>query len=282
MRNRSWDPDFGDTGEFFYYAPWHDDGAKAFLDVVINGPQPPMKDGQDLLDALASHPGTGRFIARKLCRRLIGDSPPQSLVDQAAAVFTAQVAAPDQIRQVVETILLSPEFLSTWGDKIKRPFEIAVSAYRAGESEQNFHLDDPDAGTFYWLFGQTGHRLFDWRPPNGYPDFKVAWQSTTPRVMCWRLVNWLVDSDDDLDNYYMDLVGTTPPGVRSANAIADFWIDRIFGRSIDVDTRAEFVDFMAQGFLPTLDLPLDSDGDTQSRLRSLVALMFMSPEFLWR
>ncbi len=282
VRNRDWDPDFGDTGEFFYYAPWHDDGPKAFLNVVIGGAQPPMKDGLDLLDALAAHPGTGRFIARKLCRRLIGDSPPQSLIDQAAAVFTAQKDAPDQIKQVLQTILLSPDFLSAWGDKVKRPFEIAVSALRIGDSQLNFHLDDGDSGTFQWLFRQTGHHLFDWHPPNGYPDFKVAWQSTTPRVMSWRLVNWLVDSEDDLANYYMDLVGATPVGVRSANAIVDFWVDRVFGRTIEPVNRAEFVDFMAQGFLPNLDLPLDTDADTQSRLRSLVALMFMSPEFLWR
>ncbi|MCB1033448.1 MAG: DUF1800 domain-containing protein [Acidobacteria bacterium] len=282
VRSRSWDPNFGDTGEFFYYAPWHDDGPKAFLNVVINGPQAPMKDGEDLLDALAAHPGTGRFIARKLCRRLVGDSPPQSLVDQAAAVFTAQKDAPDQIRQVLQTILLSPEFLAAWGDKVKRPFEIAASALRAGESELSFHLDDSDTGTFYWLYSQTGHRLFGWNPPNGYPDFKVAWQSTTPRVMCWRLVNWLVDSTDDLGAYFMDLVGATPAGVRSANAIVDFWVDRVFGRTIDPGTRAELVDFMAQGFLPDLDLPLDTDDDTRTRLRSLVALMFMSPEFLWR
>ncbi len=282
VRNRSWDPNIGDTGEFLYYAPWHDNGPKQFLNVVIPGAQAAMKDARDLLDALASHPGTGRFIARKLCRRLIGDLPPQSLVDQVAAVFTAEWQNPQQIKRVLEAILLSPEFLSTWGTKIKRPFEIAASAMRAGRANFNWRLDDASTGTFFWLYSQTGHELFHWKPPNGYPDFKNAWQSTTPRVMSWRLSNWLVDETDTLGNFVMNLLGAMPSTVRSANEIVDFWADRIFGRTIDPAVRNELVEFMAQGFLPDLDLPVASDEDTRSRVRALVGLMFMSPEFLWR
>jgi hypothetical protein len=42
---------------------------------------------------------------------------------------------------------------------------------------------------------------------------------------------------------------------------------------------------MAQGHNPTLPLPLESNEwpeYTQDRLRTLVGVMFMSPEFLWR
>ena len=46
--------------------------------------------------------------------------------------------------------------------------------------------------------------------------------------------------------------------------------------------RFEIVDFMAQGFNPNLDLPVDSDWDTQERLRAMVGLIFMTPSFLWR
>jgi hypothetical protein len=46
--------------------------------------------------------------------------------------------------------------------------------------------------------------------------------------------------------------------------------------------RLEIVDFMAQGHGPDFALPLDSDEDTQDRLRSMVGLLFMAPSFLWR
>ena len=82
----------GDTGLFYYRSDWHDRFQKTVLGVFIPQDQADLKDGRDVLDALASHPGTGRYIARKLCRRLIADDPPQNVVEAAAAVFTRSVA----------------------------------------------------------------------------------------------------------------------------------------------------------------------------------------------
>ena len=45
--------------------------------------------------------------------------------------------------------------------------------------------------------------------------------------------------------------------------------------------RDEIVEFMAQGINPDFDLNL-ADEDTRERVRSMVGLIFMSPEFLWR
>jgi uncharacterized protein (DUF1800 family) len=63
-----------------------------------------MRDGNDVLDALAEHPGTARYICRKLARRLIGDHPPQPVIDAAAKVFLSQRHAPNQLQQVTRTI----------------------------------------------------------------------------------------------------------------------------------------------------------------------------------
>ena len=282
LRDRPWDDDFGDTGEFFVHEPWHDTQAKQVLGVSLPAGQDGLTDGQALLDILASHPGTAEFVCRKLCRRFLGDEPPQSVVDAAAAVFAANGAAPDQIRQVLETILLSPEFLSTWADKVKRPFEILMSAMRAGEANWDFALDDSDTDTLLWLYDAAGQPLFAWHPPNGYPDFKGVWISSSPRVQSWRTVNWLSEVTDPSDNFRVDILGATPPGVRSAEELAEFWSNRILGRLMPPAEHEELIDFMAQGVTPTLPLPLDTDEDIQSRLRAMVGLIFMSPAFLWR
>ncbi|MDX1502779.1 MAG: DUF1800 domain-containing protein [Thermoanaerobaculia bacterium] len=276
-----WDPSNGD-GSFLFRAGWHDGGAKTLLGVELPAGQPGEQDGQDALDLLAAHPGTGRHIARKLCRRLIGDEPPVSIVETAAQLFTAQVSAPDQLEQVVRVILLSDEFKTTWGDKVRRPFEIVVGAMRAGGADFPFVDGDPDTDTFDWLYYNTGQDLFSWRAPNGYPDAKEDWVSTGPRVMCWRLLNWLVDSRDDLDNYRLDAFAQTPAGVRSANALVDFWVDRVLGRTIADGDRQELVELMAQGHNPDFDLPLDTDTSTRERLQALLGLIFMMPEFLWK
>jgi len=275
--------EFGQTGTFLYYDAWHDQGSKRVVGLDLPADQGPMQDAFDFFDRLAQHPATGRHVAGKMCRRLLGDFPPQPVVDAAAAVFTAQWQAPDQIAQVVRTILLSAEFLTTWGDKVKRPFEIAVSAFRGTGGDLPFVLRDGITDWFNWVYYQTGQPLFGWHPPNGYPDIKAAWNTTSPRVMCWRLGNFFVQVyDQDNERYYFDLLGQIPVGVRSAQALVDFWAPRILGRALPIVEEESLVSFMAQGQNPLTDLPLDDDWDTQERLRALVALILMSPSFLWR
>jgi uncharacterized protein (DUF1800 family) len=276
-------------GHFFYCSQAHDQLPKQVLGTVIPGGGTPASDGHAVLDRLASHPACGRFVARKLCRRLVGDFPPQSLIDSAAALFTAQWQAPDQIRRVIRHIVLSNEFQTTWGEKLKRPFEIAASALRAGGANfpfTRFAADEDDVNAFHWFFEAGGQPLFAWHPPNGYPDVRGAWQSANPRVALWRLVNWLVEADDNDDDTFMNIVGATIASpARSAEEIVDFWIPRIFGRALPEADRAELVDFMAAGHNPTFALPIESNDwpdYTKDRLRTLVGLMFMSPEFLWR
>ena len=101
------------------------------------------------------------------------------------------------------------------------------------------------------------------------------------RWIRWRICGWLIDFQDDNDNHYLDVVAQTPPAVRSANALADFWIDRILHRSMAGADRDQIVQFMAQGLNPDFDLDL-GDENTRDRLRSMVGLLLMSPDFLWR
>ncbi len=271
----------GHTGRFNYRQEWHDRFQKHVLGSFIPPDQPDLKDARDVFDLLASHPGTGRHIARKLCQKFISDNPPQSIVDAAADVFTMNWAAPDQLKQVYRTILLSDEFRTTWAQKIKRPFHIAVSAMRACNANFTPRMDSPETNSFFWRYEGTGHAQFSWPAPNGYPDVRGAWQSMTPRVMSWRLCGWLVDFKDPNDNFYLNVLAQTPSHIRSANALADFWINRILNRPMDPADRDQIVQFMAQGFNPDFDLNFN-DTDTQDRLRSMVALLLMSPDFLWR
>jgi len=273
--------DDGDTGLFYYRFPWHDRFQKLVLGNFIPADQENLKDGRDVLDALAAHPGTGRHIARKLCRKFIADDPPQAVVDAAAAVFTAQWQAPDQIKQVLETILLSNEFLSTWGEKTKRPLEIVAGALRAGGVDWTLKMEDSDTNSLLSRFRDAGQYFFEWPAPNGYPDVRDAWKSMTPRVQGWRLVNWLIDMDDNNGGYYVDIVAETPNGVRSANELSDYWIDRILGRPMDADDRDEIVEFMAQGINPDLDFDLN-DENIADRVRAMAGVLFMSPNFLFR
>jgi uncharacterized protein (DUF1800 family) len=272
----------GNTGAFLYRPDWHDRFQKTVLGVFMPQDQPDLQDGYDVLDALAHHPGTARFISRKLCTRLISDDPPQEVVDLGAVAFEEHADSPVQLKRVVRAILKSDAFMSTWAEKAKSPFEQAVSAMRATNADFHFAYDHGDTNTFFWRYSDTGHPVFEWPAPNGYPDTRTKWQSASPRVMSWRFNNWLIDFDDDSDNFYLDVLGQTPGSQRSANELADFWINRILGYSMPAADRHQIVQFMAQGHNPNSDLPVDTDEDTRDRLRSMVGLILMSPAFQWR
>jgi uncharacterized protein (DUF1800 family) len=258
-----------------------------------------QQDGQQALDRLCSHPACGRFLALKILRRFVCDFPESTcpvLLDSTAALWTSLWQDPEQIRKVMRHVLLSTEFRTIWGEKIKRPFEIAASALRAGAGEFRFHQEissywdpaDPDAGdthSLHWLYESGGQAIFGWHPPNGHPDVRSAWQSANPRVAMWRTVNWLIDVVDGAENRRIDVFAQTPPGVRSATAIVDFWLARIHGRTVPEPHREALVDFVAQGFNADFDLPVDSNEWPyywRDRLQALVGLIFMSPEFLNR
>lgn len=277
VNDNTWEQGVQNTGSFLYYDSWHDRFQKTILGLpVIPANQAPMADGNIVLDKLAANPGTGRFICRKLCRRLISDSPPDALVNSAAAIFTAQRNAPDQIAQVLRHIILSPEFRSTWGEKIKRPIEVAISAIR-GCGASFKPIDE-----FYWYYEAMGQPMFERRPPDGWPDVKGAWMNTTSMLHRWRLVNWLIEKgiNGTQTDVVVDVVAQTPANVKTPNALADFWIERVLGRPMHTaEARSELVDFVAQGRNPAFDL---TPALIAERLPRMVALLLMSPDFQWR
>ena len=66
------------------------------------------QDGEDVLDIVARHPSTARFIATKLIRHFVSDTPPPALVQRAAAEFTR---TDGDIRQVLALIVGQPGVL---------------------------------------------------------------------------------------------------------------------------------------------------------------------------
>lgn len=264
------------TGAFLYRDEDHYPYQKLVLGQLIPPNQGPLKDGHDVLDMVAAHPGTARHVVRKLCRRLISDSPPDALVEEIAALFLAQQGAADQLKQVTQAILLSDTFRSTWGQKIKRPFELAASALRATQAEFS-----PGSEFVSW-FSNMGQGLFQWRAPNGYSDVKEDWISSSQLLYRWRLVNRLIEgfrnySDPDIEyDVYTDLLAQTPATMRSPSALADFWIARILGRPMEAGHQQEIVDLLAQGRNPAMDL---TDEQRAERLPRAVGLILLSPDF---
>ena len=267
-----------DTGLFKFDAASHFPYTKVVMGEILEdflGEE----DGNIVLDLIANHPGTARYIARKLCRRLVSDNPAESLVQAAADVFYANREAADQLQKVVRTILLSEEFRTTWGDKMRRPFDFAGALLRA--TQCNY---DAKSDYFFWWYDAMGQGLFEWHPPNGYPDVAHAWNSTMPILQRWRFVNdileWEIGGEGaDKDNKRIVVDGITPADTATPEEIVDFWSHRLLGYMLPTAERKEIVEFMAFGRGTDSDLPPDQ---ITERLRYMIALILMSPSFQWR
>jgi uncharacterized protein (DUF1800 family) len=157
-------------GGFVFRPALHDEGQKVVLGRVIKagGGQ---SDGDQVLDLLAKHPSTARFIATKLVRRFVSDSPPPALVERAAKRFRE---TDGDLREVMRVILTSHEFLAgdTVGAKTKTPFEFLASTLRSTGAAIN------DALPLVRALQQLGMPLYQCQPPTGYKDTADAWVNT--------------------------------------------------------------------------------------------------------
>ena len=156
-------------GDFRFVPRMHDTGKKRVLGRTIDAGG--EGDGEQVLDLLARHPSTARFVATKLARRFVSDEPPASVVDRAAKRF---LETDGDLREVVRTILTSPEFFSPDARtaKVKTPFEFVVSALRASSAQVKGGVGLVRA------LQQLGMPLYMAQPPTGYADTADAWVNT--------------------------------------------------------------------------------------------------------
>ena len=85
-----------EKGTFRFQAAAHDQGAKKVLGHVLPG-YGGEQDGIHVIDILARHPATARFIATKLARRFVSDEPPPALVERVAQTFRDEFGIPHPI-----------------------------------------------------------------------------------------------------------------------------------------------------------------------------------------
>jgi uncharacterized protein (DUF1800 family) len=178
-------------GSGFRFEPrMHDTGQKIVLGHVIKAGGG-ESDGEQVLDILAAHPSTARFIATKLARRFVGDVPPPALIDRAAARFRETRG---DLREVTRVIVTSAEFRSptAYGAKVKTPFEFVVSALRTSGT------DVADAKPILRQLQQLGMPPYMCQPPTGYKDTADAWVSTGAIVSRLNFAMSLAGHDADL------------------------------------------------------------------------------------
>ena len=165
---RSQDPRQG--GGFRFEPRMHDAGEKIVLGHTIKagGGRTTASRCSTSWRSIRRRRASSRPSSRDASSR---DKPPPALVDRAAARFQA---TDGDIREVLRTILTSPEFFApeAYRAKVKTPFEFVVSAVRATGT------DVPDALPLVQPCGELGMPLYLCQPPTGYADRADAWVNT--------------------------------------------------------------------------------------------------------
>ena len=154
-------------GAFFYDDKLHDKGEKVVLGHVIPAGGG-IEDGEKVLDILAAHPSTAKFISTELAQRFVADNPPQALVDKMSKTF---LDSGGDIRQVMKTLFDSKEFWSqgAYRAKVKTPFEMVASSVRALDANVT------DAWALANQVGNLGEPLYRKQEPTGYSNLNSDW-----------------------------------------------------------------------------------------------------------
>ena len=169
---------FGGAGDHAssFDAAWHEPGSKLVLGRSYSA-------GPEALNAvladLARHPSTARFLAVKLARHFVADTPPPALV---ARIERAYLQSGGQLPALYRALLESPEAWLPQPVKLKTPEEFVISTVRLlGLGEQAFQRP-PDAG-----ISGLGQRVQAAPSPAGWPDVAEEWLG--PDAV-WKRVEW--------------------------------------------------------------------------------------------
>jgi uncharacterized protein (DUF1800 family) len=258
-----------DDARFVFLPRRHDSGSKVVLGtrIAAGGGQ---ADGEQVLDLLARHPATARFIAGKLVRRFVADEPPPALVERVAATFRATNG---DVKQMLRTIVASEEFWSPDARraKIKKPFEYVASAARAVGAR----VDARGGQALARAAGEIGEPLYDAQPPTGYPDRAEAWVNAG--ALLARMNFALALTQGRLVGVSVDL----PRLVGDTGGAPDVVLERLLAALLHGQATAETRRVLtAQLAEPQIRRQTEDDrGPAAPDVDKLAALVIGSPEF---
>ena len=254
------------TGRFHYIEAWHDPYQKRILGVEFAPNRAPMEDGDQVMDILAAHPGTARFVTTKLIRRLLTDIPDPAMVNEIAQVFLSAKDAPDQISQVIRAIVLHPSFAATPPSKLRRPFEFMAAMYRATGAE----ITSTENG-FQWQLMRAGWKQHEYGPPTGHPDTADKWTGASSLN---RLVDFAFYGHDEWFGVATADLTSVASDSETVDQLVNRWAGRL-GSSQDHLAEAMELDRAAIASSLTAD-------ERREIAAGAIAFAAISPDFLLR
>ncbi len=260
------------TGEFHYETELHNTQAGLFMGRDLSSLSESMDQGRAVLDVIANHEATAEFICTKICRRLFGDAPPQNVLNTAVSTWMSTQDQPDQLRYVMEAILLSEE-IGLPAVKVRQPFEKTIAFMRAVGATVRPH------SSMFNLLKQTPDQIFSWPAPNGHPDVNGYWLSSTALMTEWNALLTVL-------NRPMTEISVTNESIltTSVTKLVEDWVARIIGFELADNKMSALIEFAMtlNGILTHTGQKNASPKAVESHLRRLVGVIASSDEFAYR
>jgi uncharacterized protein (DUF1800 family) len=257
-------------GHFIFRRGMHDGGEK-----IVLGQRIPAgggrDDGERVIEILTRHPATARFIATKLVRRFVSDTPPPALVARVAGTYTSTGG---DISAMLRTIVESPEFFSedAYRAKIKKPFEFVASAVRAlgGTTDATGGMALARASA------EIGEPLYQAQPPTGYADRGAVWVNAGALLARMNFALGLASGRYPHVSVALPaLVAGADPS--SPSAVLDRLLASIVAEQPAPETRAVLIAQLSEPQITRLSP--DDRGPANTDVAKLAALVIGSPEF---
>lgn len=243
---------------FRFDASRHDFGPKTVLGHAIPAGQG-IEDGEMVINILASHPSTARYISLKLCRKFWSENPPVELVDAVTATYTA---TDGDIKAMLRTLFTTLDPAAA-GPKLKRPFHLVASALRATNATY-VSAGTPVSETMLEQLSTMGHHPFTWSPPDGFPDRTDYWVGLP-------LARWNFGAK--LMNGEILGVGVDPAQFYAAATTPDALVDKIkakmFGGRMTDEERTELRNYLA------------TNPSSNTVRKEAIGLAISAPSFQW-
>ncbi len=241
-------------GQFKFDVDQHDQGVKEVLGLRLEPAG--QAEAEQVLELLAAHPATARYIATKLARRFLADEPPAEIVERAATAF---LKTQGDLKAVLRVLLLDGLAASppVAAPMFKRPVHYLVSALRAlnAETDGGPMLQD------YLL--RMGQPYFSWPTPDGYPDRTAPWQGNLmPR---WQFA--LAVARNELEGTTVELPGAGD----SPEALLVALGERVLGAPLPLAASSDLLNALRAAGAQAEDLP-----------SILTAGLLSAPAFQWR
>jgi uncharacterized protein (DUF1800 family) len=256
------------NSQFFFNPVDHDTTVKIVLGQTLPAGRG-IEDGDQVLDILARHPSTARFLCTKLSRLFVSDQPPAALVQRCTQAY---LASDGNIGTTVATILRSPEF----GDpvyfraKVKTPLEFVVGVVR------NFSATTA-TGDLIAAMDDMGMRLFLNPVPTGWSETGDDWMNSNALIQRMRFVNQVAYAAAGGAGTWVQLRPFfTSAGFTTADGIVGFLFQMLFHHDYTDLDRQVALDILTNGGTSAFDI---NAPNADARLRRLAGTVMTYPGY---